>query len=123
MYAWLGVKGLAAGQAIAYTLGVPLQAWVLGRRAGGLDLREIAGSFARLAGATAGMAVVVWAALRVMDPLHDDGGLIEQSIAVTIPVVAGAAAYLAGAAALKAPELSFVRSVVKRRREGAISES
>ena len=123
MYAWLGVKGLAAGQAIAYTLGVPLQAWVLGRRAGGLDLKEITGSFFRLAGATAAMAVVVWGALQLMGPLHDDGGLVEQAVAVTVPVAAGAAVYLAVAAALKAPELSFVRSVVRRRRSGATSGS
>ena len=66
MFAWLGVKGLAAGHALAYFFGVTVQSRVLSRRIGGLDGKRITRSASRIGIAAAGMGLVVWGAMELM---------------------------------------------------------
>lgn len=114
MFAWLGVKGLAAGQAIAYTLGVALEARVLSRRVGGMEGGRIASSAARISAAGLGMALVVHLLWRWIGPATSAGFLV-QSAAVGIPVLVGAGVYLGLAMLLRVEELDHLKGLVRRR--------
>lgn len=112
MFAWLGVRGLAAGHALAYLFAVFLQSRVLSGRIGGLDGRRLARSGLRIAVAAAGMGLVVWGLYEVCTSLVNDSGLVGQAVVVAIPVIGGLAAYLGLAVALKVEELAYVKSLV-----------
>lgn len=115
MFAWLGVRGLAAGHALAYSFGVALQAWLLRRRIGGLDGSRVARSAARIATAAAGMGVLVWALAAASERLAGPAGLLGDLVVVALPVAAGAGAFLALAHLLGVEELGFVWGLVRRR--------
>lgn len=87
LFAWLGVRGLAFGHAIAYTVGALLLLWALSRRLDGLGLRRLVSPLARIALGTAIMGAVV-RALRGVAPFGDLGAL-------AVPVAAGAILYVA----------------------------
>jgi putative peptidoglycan lipid II flippase len=111
MYAWLGVKGLAAGQAAAYTAGVGLQLRALRRRTGDLGLQRIARTLLRAGAASAGMGAVVWVAARVID-LAGPQGLAMQAVALLVATGLGIASYLGLALLLKVEEIVFLRKLV-----------
>ena len=115
MFAWLGVKGLAAGHAIAYVFAVALQARVLSRRIGGLDAKRIAGSGIRIGLAASGMGLLVWVTLEGVNRVVNQGALVGQAIAVSVPVLIGLVSFVGLAHLLRVPELDYVRSVVGRR--------
>ena len=115
MFEWLGVKGLAAGHALAYLFGVNLQGRVLAKRIGGLDGKRITSSTLRIGASAAVMGIVVWGALEGIQAVIDEDAFVGQAISVMVPVVAGAIVYLGAAHVLKVPELGYVRSVVGRR--------
>lgn len=115
MFKWFGVEGLAAGHAIAYVAGSFMQARALSARIGGLGGRVLIASTARIAGAAAGMSLVVVIALRAVEAALGGDSLLQQSIVVAIPVVLGLVAYLAVAHLLKVPELEHVRGLLARR--------
>jgi putative peptidoglycan lipid II flippase len=115
MFAAFGVRGLAAGHAIAYTFGVMLQGRVLARRIGGLDRVRIVASSIRITGAAAVMGAVVWVSWWLVDGAVSTSGLAGRSMVVAVPIVAGIASYLAAAHLLGVEELEFVRGVVGRR--------
>ncbi|HEY7874452.1 MAG TPA: lipid II flippase MurJ, partial [Actinomycetota bacterium] len=116
MFWWLRAKGLAAGQGIAYTVGVLLLARLMARRLGGIEGRRIAVSALRTVVASAGMGVVVWVFTAVLDTTMIDGVLVARLAALSVTVAAGAAAYLACARLMKVEELEYVRALVRRRR-------
>jgi putative peptidoglycan lipid II flippase len=118
MFAWLGVKGLAAGHALAYTFGVVLQGRRLSTQIGGLDGKRILRSGVKIALASAGMGLAVWAAVEVAQRLVGDGGFGGQALVVAIGVMTGAVTYLLLAALLKVEELGFVRGILSRRLAG-----
>lgn len=115
MFLALGARGLGVGQAIAYTIGVVLQATFLRRRVGDLDLRKTTRSVARMAAAATGMGAIVWSVSRWMERSFSDG-LIADAFMVALAVSLGALSYLALAHLLKVEELSYVRGLLKRRR-------
>lgn len=115
MYAWLGVKGLAAGHAVAYTVGVLLLLRSLAGRIGDLDMPRLVTAMARIGLATLMMSGVVWAVARGSKALLGEGGTIASLAAIASATVAGALTYLLLAAAFKVEELSFVRNLVGRR--------
>ncbi len=115
MYVWFGVRGLAAGHAVAYAFGVTLQGRYLSRKVGGIDGHRILRSFLRIGVAAAGMGLLVWLASRGAEsifPTEEFGG---QVAAVVAPVVVGVVTYLGLAAALKVEELNLVRGIASRR--------
>jgi putative peptidoglycan lipid II flippase len=116
MYGWLGIKGLAAGHAIAYTLGVLFLTRSLTDRIGDLDVRGIWRSFLRMAAATAGMSVLVWAIVRGVGAWLGTTGTTAPVVILMVATLVGGLAYLALAAAFKVEELSYVRNVIARRR-------
>lgn len=118
MFAWLGVEGLAAGHAIAYIFAVTIQARILSSRIGGLDLRRVSTSAARIAAAAAGMGLLVWLTLAGVATVVDEATLAGQAVAVSVPVIVGVVTFLALAYTLRVSELSYVRNVVGRRLGG-----
>lgn len=114
LYQWLGVKGLAAGHAAAYTLGTILQARVLSRRIGGLDGRKVSKAALRICASGMAMGVVTWGVAEICDDVVTGTGALAQLVAVAIPVVAGAASYLGFAAIFKVEELGLVKGLFSR---------
>lgn len=119
MFEWLHVEGLAAGQGIAYTAGSIVLARIMARRLGGLDGARIAASSVRIAVASAGMGIVVWALAHLLGTTMTDGTFVVQLVALAVPVGAGALAYLGLAHVLHVEELDYVRGLVRRRRATA----
>jgi putative peptidoglycan lipid II flippase len=115
LFAIMKTPGLAAGHALAYAFGVSVQAWVLSRRIGGLGVRVLLRSAARVAAAAAVMAAAVWPLSRVLED-RLAGSTPGDLAAVGIPVVVGAAVYLGAASVFRVEELRFVRNLVARRR-------
>jgi putative peptidoglycan lipid II flippase len=111
----LRVEGLAGGLVIAYTLGAAILWRLLSRRIGGVDARRIAGSTARIGAASAAMGAIVWLISVVVENALSPAGVVESTIAVAAPVVAGAIAYLGFATLFQVDELAFVRTLVGRR--------
>lgn len=123
MFKLMGVKGLAAGHAISYVFGVSLQARVLSRRVGGLGGREILGSLARIAGATAVMGAFVFGASELMDSVLGGRDFLSQTAGLLVPVLTGVLVYLGAAQALGVKELSMVKGLIARKRTGAPDEA
>jgi putative peptidoglycan lipid II flippase len=115
LFLWLGVRGLAAGHAIAYSFGSILQGTRLRSRIGGLDGRRILASGARIAAAALGMGVAVLAALRLVGELVDTEAAGGAAAAVLVPVAVGLCVYGGLAVMLRVQELSFLRSVIIKR--------
>jgi len=121
MYVWFGVRGLAAGHAVAYAFGATVQGRHLSRRIGGIDGRRIVRSLLRIGLAATAMGLVVWLASRVSEnifPIEAFGG---QVAAVAAPVLVGFAAYVGFAVLLKVEELDFVKGIASRRFGGKSS--
>ena len=114
MFAWAGAKGLAAGQAIAYTVGVALLARVLARRIGGLEGRRVLNSAIRIGSATAAMAAVVWLSWRATTALPLSPGLLAEALELAVPVALGVVTYLGVAHLLEVEELVYVRGLFAR---------
>lgn len=119
MYRWLGIPGLAAGHAIAYSLGVVLLTRSLTATVGAFDLRRVGASFARIAAATLGMAALAWGALRLVDGAIGSDGTVRQLVGLTTVTVVGAASYLALSGLLGIEEYELVKRALLRRRVGA----
>jgi putative peptidoglycan lipid II flippase len=115
MYYWIGVKGLAAGQAIAYTVGIALQARALGRRSGGFDSKRIYATAARVIPAAAGMGAATWLAREGIERTIGSGSLVEQVLTLGVPTAVGVASYLALATLFRVEEMSFVKGLLLRR--------
>ncbi len=118
MYAWLGVRGLAAGHAVAYTLGVVLSMRSLSARIGDLDVPRLLVAAARIGVATVVMSAVVWAVARASEAIVGEGGTIESMITLASATAAGVLSYLVAAAVLRVDEVSFVKNLVIRRSGG-----
>ncbi len=114
----LGVSGLAAGHATAYTVGLALQVIALRRKIGPLGGAAIARSAVRIGGAGAVMAVVVAATIRVTDAIVVTGSAVGQLVALLVAVIVGAIGYLLAARALGVTELAMARGIVTRRVRG-----
>ncbi len=121
-----GSFGLTASATAAASVFV--LAWLLRSRLGGrLDLVAILGGFLRAATASAAMALVVWAALRLGEPHWTSAAgslsdllagrlpvrLLRNGLEVLVPMAAGGAVFLAVSAALGSAEL---RELLDRRR-------
>ncbi len=123
MYRWLGVPGLAAGHAVAYSVGVHLLTRSLRSRIGDLDLARIATGFARMAVATAGMSALVWLSRRGVAAILGAGGTVGAVVTLVVATTVGLITYLALAAALRVEELDFVKNLLVRRRAGVAQAS
>ena len=111
------VPGLAAGRAANYVVGSVLMLGALRRRIGRLDGRRMLAAVSRMALASLVMGVIAAAvAAAVADRLGS--GVVANLLAVTGAIVAGVAAYLLAARALRIEELRLLLGIVGRRRAG-----
>jgi len=115
MFAWLGVRGLAAGHAIHYVVGVVLQGRVLSRRVNGIDEARIARSALKIAAASMGMGLLVWGAYSLTTEFIQPTSFFNDLLIVSLPVLAGAISFLALCVALGVEELDYVKAVLGRR--------
>ena len=115
MFAWLEVRGLAAGQAIAYSFGVFILARLLASRVGAFEAGQIRSSIGRIAAAAGGMGLLVWACYRAIVALWPGGGIVIEMLTVGVPVAAGVAAYFVLGSVFRVEELDYVRSLLGRR--------
>lgn len=101
---WWGVVGLALAYSVAYTVAAVAAVALLARRRPGFDWRSLAGTWANLLVAGAGMGAMVWAVAAVVAP---------GSPAVLVPTILGGAvlggvAYLGAVTFLRVPGLDGV---------------
>ena len=115
MFAWLGVRGLAAGHAIHYVIGVFMQGRILSRRVHGIDQARIVRSSAKIGIASLGMGLLVWGAYSLTSQLIEPTTFLNDLLIVAVPVVAGAVSFLALCVALGVEELDYAKAVVGRR--------
>lgn len=115
LFGMLGVQGLAVGHAIGYSFGVIIQGLILSRRIGGLEMARFGVTGAKIATASAGMGVAVWAAYSAAESIVATDTLTGQASAVLAPVLVGVVAYGLLAYLLRIEELEAVRSLLRRR--------
>jgi putative peptidoglycan lipid II flippase len=115
MFAWLGVRGLAAGHAIAYAFGVSVQGRALSQRIAGLDGRRIMSSAVRITAAGLLMGLLVWGTFVLVDNAVGHEGLLQQAIGVFVPVAVGAVSYVGLSLLFRVEELQHVSGLVLRR--------
>jgi len=115
LFGMLGVQGLAVGHAIGYSFGVVIQGLILSRRIGGLEMARFGVTGAKIATASAGMGIAVWAAYSAAESVVATDTLTGQASAVLAPVLVGVVAYGLLAYLLRIEELEAVRSLLRRR--------
>jgi peptidoglycan biosynthesis protein MviN/MurJ (putative lipid II flippase) len=107
LFAWLGVRGLAYGHAIAYATGTVLFLGVLARRVpGGLHVAAFVPELARIALVAGAMGACVWGIARAVP----GGDLAVVAAAVS----AGAILYLAFSQVARVEERAVVLGVLRR---------
>ena len=115
LFAGFDVRGIAAAQAIANTVGMLLLAQRLSARIGGIDWSRVGRSVVRIAAAAAVMAVLVFGGAIASDRVAGGGGTWVQAIVLVVLSAAGAAAYLGMAKVTGVAELSYVTGLLRRR--------
>lgn len=107
----LGVRGLGIAYAAAYTIGALVAGWHLRQRTGGLGGRHLAATLARVAGASAAMAVAVVAIAALPWATGPAGSALRTGAAV----VTGVSVYVVVARLLGVEELSNLANLRRRR--------
>jgi putative peptidoglycan lipid II flippase len=110
-FIWLGVKGLALGQAVALTAAIFISGRRLSGRISGIDARRALRSGLRCLLAALGMGVTVWAALQLLERFVATGSPVGAAVLVFGLGVLGAAVYLALAWAMKVEEVAYLRKL------------
>jgi putative peptidoglycan lipid II flippase len=109
------VVGLALGHAIAYTAGTAVFAVLLRRRLGGLGGGDMRAQLSRIGVAAAGMAVLAWAAARLLEAAVGVDTVAAQAVQVTAAVGTGLVSYLLLARALGVSDVAAVLRMVGER--------
>lgn len=118
MFAWLEVKGLAAGHAIAYVFGVAMQGRALSKRIGGLDAARLTRSALRIGAAGAGMGLSVWAGSIALEDWVLRGTFLQQTLSLGGLVAGGGIVYLGLARIFGVEELRLVTGLFGGRLKG-----
>jgi putative peptidoglycan lipid II flippase len=115
LYGPFGVGGIVAATAIATAASVAVQAVVLRRALGRLELGRLAWTTARVVLASAALAAV---SLGVWDLLDDalGRGLGAQIASLGVALAAGAAVYAGAITVLRIPEARQIWNLLRRRR-------
>ena len=111
LFIWLGVEGLALGQAVTLTAAVVISGRSLSGRISGIDARRTLRSGLRCLLAALGMGVTVWAALQPLERYLAKGSPFGATVLVFALGVLGAGVYLALARAMKVEEVVYLRKL------------
>jgi len=111
----MGYRGLALGTSLTALLNAAAQILLIRREIGGIDGRTIAGSFGRVALASALMGVATAAANWLLPAWLPGEALPLQALRLAWSIGLGLLVLFATAWALRIPELAEVRALVMRR--------
>jgi putative peptidoglycan lipid II flippase len=111
----MGYRGLALGTSLTALLNAAAQILLIRREIGGIDGRTIAGSFGRVAVASALMGVATAAANWLLPAWLPGDALPLQALRLAWSIGLGLLVLFATAWALRIPELAEVRALVMRR--------
>jgi putative peptidoglycan lipid II flippase len=114
LYAPFGVGGIVAGTGIGTTAAVVAQAVILHRKFGGLELRRLFSTTARISIAAAALAGVGWLVWDLLDQALGRG-LGGQIVSLGAGLGVGLAVYLAVAKLLRVAELEQMSRLLLRR--------
>jgi putative peptidoglycan lipid II flippase len=114
LYSPFGVGGIVAGTGIGTTAAVVAQAVILRREFGGLELRRLFSTGARIAVASAALAGVGWLVWDVLDSALGRA-LGAQIVSLGSGLLAGAAVYVGAARLLRIAELEQMMRLLRRR--------
>ena len=114
LYEPFGVGGIVAGTGIGTTAAVVAQAVILRRRFGGLELRRLFSTAARITVAAAALAGVGYMVWDVLDEALGRG-LVGQIVSLSVGLGAGLAIYLSVAKLLRVAELEQMSRLLLRR--------
>jgi putative peptidoglycan lipid II flippase len=115
MYTDLNYRGLALAHSLAALTEASLLLWLLSRRLGGLSLTRIAGGVARIALASAAMAVIIGPLPRFFySGMSDSSNEVQAGLLLVLGIV-GAAVYFGVSAALKSEDLGSLMRLVRGR--------
>jgi putative peptidoglycan lipid II flippase len=114
LYAPFGVGGVVAGTGIGTTAAVVAQAVMLRRELGGLELRRLLSTTARITVAAAALGATSWVIWKLLD--HALGrGTVDQIVSLGSGLAIGSFAYLAAAKLMRIAELDQITQLVLRR--------
>jgi putative peptidoglycan lipid II flippase len=102
----LGFRGLALGTSLAALFNAAALLWLLDRRIGGLERRDILIALAKIAGAAAIMGLAAAGASIWLESLMPDGHTIGRAVRVFLSIGAGLVALVLAARALRIAELA-----------------
>ncbi len=111
---YLGHAGIALANSLAAYVNLALLLWLLRRRVGPLGGRRLLSSVARLSLAAAIMGWVIYGLAERWWPAGDASFLWHAMVLAGL-ILVGLLTYVAAAAALRAPELSEMRTMVTHR--------
>jgi len=114
LYSPFGVGGIVAGTGIGTTAAVVAQAYILRREFGGLELRRLWSTAARITVSAAALAGVGWVVWDVLDQALGRG-LIDQIVSLGAGLAAGLAVYIALARVFRLAELEQMTRLLRRR--------
>ena len=114
LYGPFGVGGIVAATGIATAASVAAQCVILRGELGGLQMRLLAGSGARVVLASAALAAVSFAVWNALDA-NLGRSLGAQALSLTAALGAGGIAYLGLSRALGVPELDQIARLARRR--------
>jgi putative peptidoglycan lipid II flippase len=115
LYSPFGVGGIVAGTGIGTTVAVVAQAVILRRKFGGLELRRLLSTGARITIAAAALAGVGWVVWDILDQALGRG-LVGQIISLGAGLAIGGLVYVAVAKLLRVEELEQMTRLLRRRR-------
>jgi putative peptidoglycan lipid II flippase len=114
LYQPLGIAGIVIGTAVSSAAMTALQAAILRRRLGGLDLARTASAVMRILAAAVLLGLVTYVVWWALDDLLGRG-LLAQIVSVGLAIVAGGAAYVAAVLAAGIPEARQIVDLFARR--------
>jgi putative peptidoglycan lipid II flippase len=118
--AFLGVRGLALGFALAYLISAVVALGAVGRRMGGISGARLIDVAGRITAAATVMGLVMWAVARVFGGIVEEGQpgfgrVITQGIQVGVSVMAGVTVFALVGRLLGVRELTVALSGIRRR--------
>jgi len=111
----MGFRGLALGTAIAALFNASALLWLLRARLGGLEERQVAIAFVKIAAASVVMGVAAMLTARQLDTLIPETGEVMRATRVALSIGAALVALVLSARALRIEEFTIATSRIIRR--------